>query len=286
MVRTRPKGERDPGWVRVSWDEALALTASRLLDIKARYGPEAVVFGRATPAASASADFEGWLFRLANAFDSPNVMSTTHICTWNKTWGSKYTYGVGMPSPDYDHTRCMLLWGFNPHASWPAAALRISRAKARGAKLIVIDPRKASVVDKADCWLRVRPGVDGALALGMIHVLLDEGLYDETFVREWTNGAFLVREDTQQLLTARDLSPAGTPETFFIWDGRSGGPVGYRADRGYGVVAEPTRSIFSLTVMGTPCSGPSVAPSARVLSASLDARNASSRRITVTALTV
>jgi anaerobic selenocysteine-containing dehydrogenase len=67
----------------------------------------------------------------------------------------------------------MLLWGYNPEASEPATALRISRAKARGAKLIVIDPRKHSLAQKADLWLRVRPGSDGALALGMIHVLLD-----------------------------------------------------------------------------------------------------------------
>ena len=83
MVRTRPKGERDPGWARISWDEALALAASRLLDIKARYGAEAVVFSRATPAGSATADLASWVHRLANAFSSSNVMTTTHICTWN-----------------------------------------------------------------------------------------------------------------------------------------------------------------------------------------------------------
>ena len=138
-----------------------------------------------------------------------------------------------MPQPDYDQARCILLWGFNPQASQPADAMRISRAKARGAKLIVIDPRQASIVDKADCWLRVRPGSDGALALAMIHVLLEEALYDVAFVRAWTNGPFLVREDTQQLLTERDLTPAGHPETFFAWDSRRAAPVAYHPDRGY-----------------------------------------------------
>ena len=98
--RTRPKGEQDPGWVRMSWDEAMTLCASRLLDIKARHGAEAVVFSRATPAGSAACDFDGWVARLANAFGSPNVMTTTHICTWNRIWGSKHTYGVPTPSPD------------------------------------------------------------------------------------------------------------------------------------------------------------------------------------------
>jgi anaerobic selenocysteine-containing dehydrogenase len=88
--------------------------------------------------------------------------------------------------------------------------MRISQAKARGAKLIVIDPRKTSIAEKADCWLQVRPGSDGALALAMLHVLLEEKLYDELFVRQWTNGSFLVRADTQQLLTEKDLSLSGS----------------------------------------------------------------------------
>jgi len=233
MLRTRPKGERDPGWVRISWDEAMALTASRLVDIKARYGPEAVVFGCATSAGTSAADFFPWVQRLANAFGSPNILFASHICGWHRGGSAQYTYGVSWPQPDYDQARCMLLWGYNPQASQPADAMRISRAKARGTKLIVIDPRKASVVDKADLWLRVRPGSDGALALAMIHVLLEEGLYDAAFVRDWTNGPFLVREDTQPLLTERDLAPAGHPETFCAWDSKSVAPVAYRPDHGY-----------------------------------------------------
>jgi len=83
MKRTRPKGDPDPGWAEISWDEALDTVASRLLEIRNRHGAEAVVFGRATPAGSAASDFEPWVLRLANAFGSPNVLTTTHICTWN-----------------------------------------------------------------------------------------------------------------------------------------------------------------------------------------------------------
>jgi anaerobic selenocysteine-containing dehydrogenase len=79
----------------------------------------------------------------------------------------------------------------------------------------------------------VRPGSDGALALGMIHVLLEEELYDVPFVRAWTNGPFLVREDTQKLLMAQDLSPSAIPGTFTVWDARSGGPVAYHPNTGY-----------------------------------------------------
>jgi anaerobic selenocysteine-containing dehydrogenase len=90
------------------------------------------------------------------------------------------------------------------------------------------------VVDTADLCLRVRPGNDGALALAMIHVLFAEALYDERFVCDSTNEPFLIREDTQQLLTERDLAPAGHPETFVAWDNRRAAPVAYHPDRGYG----------------------------------------------------
>jgi anaerobic selenocysteine-containing dehydrogenase len=84
------------------------------LQIKEEFGPEAVVFGRATPAGSASSDFETWLIRLANAFGSPNVLATTHICTWSVLFGSKLTFGTPLPPPDYENTHCILLWGANP----------------------------------------------------------------------------------------------------------------------------------------------------------------------------
>ncbi len=233
LKRTRPKGDPDPGWVPISWNAAMELTASRLSEIKAKHGPEAVVFGFGTGSGSATSDFSRWLERLANAFGTPNLMAAIHICNWNREWGAAYTYGTATPPPDYDNARCILLWGFNPHASWPAAAARISQAKARGAKLIVIDPRKSAVAEKADLWLQVRPGGDGALALSMIHVLIEEKLFDENFARDWTNAPFLVREDNRQLLTERDLSGAGDAETFLAWDEMKNRLVSYSADRGY-----------------------------------------------------
>ncbi|HEY7648253.1 MAG TPA: molybdopterin-dependent oxidoreductase, partial [Methylomirabilota bacterium] len=232
MRRTHPKGDRDPGWARISWEEAMALTASRLAEIRTRYRPEAVVFACATAAGTSALDFFPWVQRLANAFGSPNFLYANHICGWHRNGAAQYTYGVRMPQPDYDNARCILLWGVNPQASQPADAVRITRAKARGARLIVIDPRKSGMVDKADAWLRVRPGRDGALALAMIHVLLEEGLYDAEFVRQWTNGPLLVRQDTQQLLTERDLAAAGRPETLVAWDAKGAAAVAYRPDVG------------------------------------------------------
>src|SRR5262245_41426295 len=209
LVRSRPKGDPNPGWIEITWEQALTLVAIRLNDIKDNHGAEAVVFSRATTAGTAAIDFDGWLQRLANAFGSPNLLTSNHICTWNRRVGSKYTYGSTMPLPDFDHTRCMLIWGVNPPATSPAHAVRINRARRRGAKLIVIDPRKTVLAAKADCWLRVRPGRDGELAIAMIHVLLEENLFDSEFARKRTNAPFLVRTDNSRLLTEADLRTGG-----------------------------------------------------------------------------
>jgi anaerobic selenocysteine-containing dehydrogenase len=218
LVRTRAKGDPNPGWVEITWEQALSLAALRLAYIKENYGAETVVFSRATTAGSAAIDFDGWVQRLANAFGSPNLLTSNHICTWNRRVGSKYTYGSGMPLPDFDNTQCMLIWGVNPPATSPAQALRISRARSRGAKLIVIDPRKTTLAAKADCWLRVRPGKDGELAMAMIHVLLEENLFDVDFARTWTNGPFLVRSDNHRLLTEADLRSDGHRSAWMVWD--------------------------------------------------------------------
>jgi anaerobic selenocysteine-containing dehydrogenase len=233
MKRTRPKGDPDPGWAEISWDEALDTVASRLLEIRKRFGAEAVVFGCSTPAGSASSDFHEWVVRLANAFGSPNVLSSVHICTWNVIFGSKHTFGTPTPPPDYEKARCILLWGANPRATFTISAQRISKARANGAKVIVIDPRRHQLARQADCWLRVRPGSDSALALAMIHVLVEEKLYDENFVREWTNGPFLIREDTGHLLTEQDLAQSAEPDGFVARDTMRERPAVYRPDTGF-----------------------------------------------------
>ena len=217
MKRTRPKGDADPGWAPISWDEAMSTIADKLGAIKTESGAEAVVYGCATTAGSATDDMRPWLDRLFGAFGSPNFLGPGHVCTWNRLYGAKFTYGASTPRIDIDRSNCILLWGINPQATEPAQAMRIARARKRGMKLIVIDPRAHDLARKADCWLRVRPGSDGALALAMTHVLFDEALYDEAFLRDWTNAPYLIRDDTGALLTAADIAPEGDAGTFVLW---------------------------------------------------------------------
>ena len=85
-------------------------------------------------------------------------------------------------TPDYAKAGCILLWGHNPSTSLLAAATRVAAARARGAKLIVVDPRHIGFAVKADCWLRVRPGTDAAVALALAGVMIEQGWFDQDFV--------------------------------------------------------------------------------------------------------
>ena len=98
-------------------------------------------------------------------------------------------------------------------------------------KLIVIDPRRVGLADKADVWLRVRPGSDGALALGLANLMIQNGWYDRTFIRDWSNGPLLVRNDTGRLLSARDMGLEGA-RRYFAWHETEARPVAYDAAAG------------------------------------------------------
>ncbi len=93
MKRTRPKGAADPGWARISWEEALATTAERLAAIKAQHGAKGVAFAITTPSGTAISDAIDWIERLVNAFGAPNIVYGTEICNWHKDEMPKLTFG-------------------------------------------------------------------------------------------------------------------------------------------------------------------------------------------------
>jgi anaerobic selenocysteine-containing dehydrogenase len=247
LKRTNPKGAGDPGWQRISWDEALDTVAARLLALSRDHGPECVVFGSASPSTSAMSDSVDWLIRLKRAFGSPNLCAYMELCGWGRYLASLYTYGASVPGaylPDLDHAGCILYWGYNPsvarlgHATSTVAALR------RGARLVVVDPRRAGLAGKADHWLRVRPGTDAALALSLTHVMIERGWFDGDFVRRWTNGPLLVRADTGRLVRGSDLSPAGDPAHYVAWDEAAAEPVAYDPASGGHAVDEARLVLF------------------------------------------
>ena len=218
MRRTRPKGEPDPGWERISWDEALDMVATNLNKIKAEYGAEAVAFYRPAPSGSPAKDFWDWMIRFSHAFGSPNTLATTHICNWARDINSGYTFGSGIGDAEADKSACILLWGFNPFSTVPTFAGIINKGLKNGAKLIVIDPKRTKTAEKAALWLQVHPGTDGVLALSILNVMIKEGFYDKEFVREWTNSPFLVRGDNGNVLKGNDLAADGDAGSFAVWD--------------------------------------------------------------------
>ena len=170
LKRTRPKGDPDPGWQRISWHEALELTATRLRHLAERHGPESVVFSQVSGSTSAITDSAVWIQRLMRAFGSPNLCGSMELCGWGRTYATRYTFGIGNgvaggTMPDLENAACILFWGYNPSLARLAHATATVAALRRGARLIVVDPRRTGLASKADVWLRVRPGSDGALAL-------------------------------------------------------------------------------------------------------------------------
>lgn len=228
LKRTTAKGSADPGWRQISWEEALETVADRLRALARDHGPESVVFSSVSPSTSAIVDCVDWIQRLQRAFGSPNFVASMELCGWGRFFASLYTYGAAVPGqymPDLDRAECILFWGYNPSVSRLAHATATRAALRRGAKLIVVDPRRAGLATKADAWLRVRPGTDAALALAITNVMIERGWYDEAFVRRWTNGPLLVRGDTGRLLRAGDLSGGGDAGHYVAWDAVAGQPI-------------------------------------------------------------
>jgi anaerobic selenocysteine-containing dehydrogenase len=166
----------------LSWDEALSLIAAQLNDLKKRHGPESVAFF-----SGYTKYFRPYLKRLAHSFGSPNYMTESSTCYQAMAMAQKLTFGLP-GAPDIKNARCLLVWSSNPFHTNPGLARALLKGKERGMKLIVVDPRQTPTTAIADIHLPIRPGTDGALALAMAHVIIEEHLYDRDFVVGHTYG--------------------------------------------------------------------------------------------------
>src|SRR5512140_3819889 len=255
LKRTRPKGDSDPGWQRIGWDEALELTAAGLRELAAESGPESVAFSMVSPSTSASDDSTAWVERLMRTFGSPNLVFAMELCGWGRYFATSYTFGAPVPGrylPDLENAGCILFSGYNPNHARLSHATATIAAQKRGARLIVVDPRRTEPARRADAWLQVRPGTDGALALGLAGVMIERGWFDEPFAREWTNGPLLVRSDTGRLLTEADLAEGGDPARHVAWDRVGGRPVLYDPPRGRYEVDVADLALFGEHALETP----------------------------------
>ncbi|MBW2657414.1 MAG: molybdopterin-dependent oxidoreductase, partial [Deltaproteobacteria bacterium] len=178
-------GEKGRGqWTRVSWDEALGTIADKLAAIRDAHGPEQVAFIQG----SAKGLIDNYNERLANAFGTPNFSTTGHICFLPRLFASQMTCG-SYTVPDYESgPACIVVWGANLVETRIGEHFRTVRQLKGGTELIVVDPVQTLLAKKAYTWLQLRPGTDLALALAMIHVIIDQKLYDRDFVEHFMVG--------------------------------------------------------------------------------------------------
>ncbi|WP_420428193.1 molybdopterin-containing oxidoreductase family protein [Algiphilus sp.] len=189
LKRVGPRGSNQ--WERVSWEEAMEDIGARLSAVIEEHGPEA--WAVSTSQWNSGTD-HGLGRRIMNHVGSPNWISGVSLCAGNTAAVNRLTYGW-FPLGDFHSTKCIVLFGHNPRRhSWVMIYNYIRLAQARGAKLIVLDPRESSSAKRADIYLPLKVGSDAAMMFGWLKVIIDEGLYDKAFVEKWCEGFDELRE--------------------------------------------------------------------------------------------
>jgi len=242
--RSGPKGTHS--FERISWDEAFDTIAARLNHVKETHGPEAAAIytGRGSfelsmcdvfqPAGVAVSSASSALF----PFGSPNTLGVGALCYVSFAMIAPHVTAGGMMVnmfSDIENAGLIVIWGANPATdSPPVDYRRIAEARARGAEVVVIDPRRTRTAKTTGAeWIPIRPGTDGTLALGMINVLIDEELYDEKFAKNWTLGFDELARYVQHFRpeTVENITgvPAGTVRSLAvrIAEARGAAPVMY-----------------------------------------------------------
>ncbi len=210
-------GQRGEGkWQRISWDEALDTIADKLNKIAEKYGPKSVGFVLGGPGAG-TVKF-GAYTRFASLFQG------TRVSTWGYGDSAAPCANIAMFGAHYagtflagsDNPKLIIIWGTNPGEAAPFKMRDLLDEKEKGAKLVVIDPVFTTTASKADEYIGIRPGTDAALALGMMNVIMHDGLQDEGFIRSHTVGPFLVRSDNGRFLREGDAISGGA-DKYMVW---------------------------------------------------------------------
>lgn len=229
-------GERGEGkWEQIPYEQALDEIAAKLEALKKEYGPETLAIAEGTYRS-------GHLWarcRFTNLWGNPcNLLDPGQIC-W--TW----IYAINMAicgfqielslPPTIFYSNCIVQWGINPNQKYgpKGPAWRLYEqvlAKPVRPRIIVVDPEGIEMTRHADFWLQPRPGSDLSIMIAWANVILAEGLYDEAFLKNWTNTAFLINADTKKLLRASDLRADGSKDDFVGWDQGANEPVVWVSD--------------------------------------------------------
>lgn len=206
LLRVGAKGQ--DRWRAIEWDEALSLIAERLSEIRARAGGEAIL-----PYAYGGSN--GWLSdggladRFFRRLGASRLARTFCAAATGAAVRGLYGKSPGVALEDYVHAKLIVLWGVNPSATSIHLVPIIDEARRRGAKLVVVDPRKTPLAKRADLHLPVRPGTDLPVALAVVHALFSRGLADRTFLAAHCDGADELARRAAEWPVARAAEEAG-----------------------------------------------------------------------------
>lgn len=204
LKRTGPRGSGE--FAAITWEEAYETIAQKLLQLKKDFGPESVCFG---------VGFTKWLRpfaqRLCLSFGSPNFVTESSTCFLATALASTLNYGQWFGVPDMANTQCALIWSSNFMHTSTSSAKAMLAAKKRGVKIVEIGPMVTPFTKHADYHLALRPGTDGALALGFAHVIINEALYDKEFVQNYTHGFDEFKAYVQEFTPEKTAEITGVP---------------------------------------------------------------------------
>jgi len=184
-------------WQRISWDEALDEITSRFRGISAEFGSEAILpysYGGTLGALNGGSMDRRFFHRLGASQLERTICSAAGEAGLKSVLGAK----LGTEPEQFRHSKYIIAWAANIHGNnvhlWPF----ITEARRNGAKLVVIDPYRTKTAECADWYLPINPGTDGALALGMMHVIIGENLHDADYVEKYTVGFEQLREKVKE----------------------------------------------------------------------------------------
>ncbi|MBR4494786.1 MAG: formate dehydrogenase subunit alpha [Clostridiales bacterium] len=192
LIKNKETGKFEPA----TWEEAISYTAKRLMEIKEKYGNESL----AGFACSRSANEDVYMVQkmVRTCFGNNNTDNCARVCHSATVAGLAKTLGSGaMTNPIYDITHdvdAILLVGSNPEEAHPVVGMQIRQAVKNGTRLIVVDPRSIGLTKYADIHLKLRPGTNVAFANGMMHVIIKEGLVDQKYIEENSEGFEQLKE--------------------------------------------------------------------------------------------
>ncbi len=241
MKRTNPKTDSDPGWQRITWDEAYSTIAEKFWELKKKYGGETFFFMGGTSRIWTQHAYASWL----QLVDSPNAVTAWQICKGPRHYvgdlQSEFAYSWMATT---DRPRVFVPWGTATEISNYDESCRATVDIATTADTYIsVDPRMTNLNHEADQHLWLTPGTDGAMSLAWANIIIENDLYDSLFVKRWTDAPFLVVEGMEpsggqivahkvtwcdikpmatRLLKECDIKEDGSPMRFMVWDQLAG----------------------------------------------------------------